>query len=80
MKKVLIAAFASVALFLGSCNDGNNDNSVTRLNVRIMDAPGAYDALLLSVKEIRVLTSEGESTIHCWLLRISHQAGSMKFA
>jgi hypothetical protein len=42
----------------------NDDSStVTRFNVKMTDAPGAYDALYLSIKEIQVLTSEGQSTL-----------------
>lgn len=62
MKKLVLLPALLAVIFLSSCKD-NNAGSVTRLNIRMTDAPGAYDAILLSVKEIRVLSSEGESTL-----------------
>lgn len=51
-----------IAVIFSSCQ--NSDSStVTRFNVKMTDAPGAYDALYLSIKEIQVLTSEGQSTL-----------------
>ena len=52
-----------LAAFLSACKDSNTTNSTSRVNIRMTDAPGAYDAILLSVKEIRVLTPDGESTM-----------------
>lgn len=36
---------------------------MTKLSVKLTDGPGAYDAIYLSVKEIQVLSSEGQSTL-----------------
>lgn len=63
MKKIFLLFAVVIATFLSSCQDTGDTGSATRLNIRMTDAPGAYDAILLSVKEIRVLTSEGESTL-----------------
>ena len=62
MKNFLLMSAIVLSIFLSSCDD-STPGSVTRLNVRMTDAPGAYDAILLSIKEIRVLTSEGESVL-----------------
>lgn len=58
MKKILLLAGLAIAAF-ASCTDSNSVPSASRFNVTMTDAPGAYDFLLLSVKEIQVLTSEG---------------------
>jgi hypothetical protein len=62
MKNIFLPAIIAIAAFTSSCQDSTT-GSATRLNIRMTDAPGAYDAILLSVKEIRVLTSEGESAL-----------------
>ena len=57
MKKILLAAVIAGTVIYTGCKV-NDTPDASRLNVRITDAPGAYDALYLSVKEIQVLTSE----------------------
>lgn len=51
-----------VAVIFTSCKN-DKSSTVTRMNVKITDAPGAYDALYLNIKEIQVITSEGKSTL-----------------
>lgn len=62
MKQFLLLSALSVAIGLTSCKD-NNTSSVTKFSVKMTDAPGAYQSLMLNVKEIQVLTSEGTSTL-----------------
>jgi hypothetical protein len=62
MKNLFLLAVTAITVLTSSCKDGDK-GSATRVNIRMTDAPGAYDAIILSVKEIRVLTSEGESTL-----------------
>lgn len=62
MKRYLMLPVFIIAVIFTSCKNDNN-STVTRMNVKITDAPGAYDALYLSVKEIQVITSEGQSTL-----------------
>jgi hypothetical protein len=64
MKKLLIIAALGLGLGLASCNK-NDDNSsgMTKMSVRLTDGPGAYDALFLSVKEVQVFSSGGQSTL-----------------
>lgn len=58
---LLLPAFVIAVMFTACKNDGSA--TATRFNVKMTDAPGAYDALYLSVKEIQVFTSEGQSTM-----------------
>lgn len=51
-----------LGLGLSACNK-NDNGGMTKLNVKMTDGPGAYDAIFLSVKEIQVLSSEGQSTL-----------------
>jgi hypothetical protein len=57
---LLVPALLFAAMFT-SCKD--NSSSMTRFNVKMTDAPGEYDAVNISVKEVQVLTSEGTSVL-----------------
>lgn len=57
---LLVPAFLFAVMFT-SCKD--DSSSMTRFNVRMTDAPGEYDAVYISVKEVQVLTSEGTSVL-----------------
>lgn len=59
MKKLLLISALVATLGFSSCKE-ENSASVTKVNVRLTDAPGSYDALMLSIKQIKVLTSQGE--------------------
>lgn len=51
-------------LFLAACDKNENNNSgTTKVNVRLTDGPGAYDALYLSVKEIQIISTSGQTTM-----------------
>lgn len=63
MKKLLIIAFVGLGIGLSACNKNEGSSGMTKVSVKLTDAPGAYDALYLSVKEIEVLSSEGRSTL-----------------
>ena len=56
-------AMLGCGLTFTACKSNNNDSGLTRMNVRMTDAPGAYDAVNLNVKEVQVFTSEGSSTL-----------------
>lgn len=62
MKKLFIIAALGLSIGLTACNKDKN-GGVTTVNVKLTDAPGAYDALYLSIKEVQILTSEGHSTL-----------------
>lgn len=63
MKKLLIIGILSLGIGLTACNKKDDGGGMTKLNVKLTDGPGAYDAIFLSVKEIKVLSSEGQSTL-----------------
>ncbi len=62
MKKILFSALIACSLFAACSKKDDSNMGTTRVNIRLTDAPGAFDALWLNVKEIKVLTSAGEST------------------
>lgn len=62
MKNLMIIGFISLAMGLTACKK-NSEEGMTKMNIKITDSPGAYEAIYLSVKEIQVLTSEGTSTM-----------------
>lgn len=62
MKKSMILGFIGLAMGFTACKK-NSDEGMTRMNVKITDSPGAYEAIYLSVKEIQILTSDGTSTM-----------------
>ena len=62
MRKLIMIGIIGLGLGLSACNK-NDNGGMTKLNVKMTDGPGAYDAIFLSVKEIQVLSSEGQSTL-----------------
>jgi len=62
MKKLMIIGCIGLAIGLTACKK-NNEDGMTRMNVKITDSPGTYEAIYLSVKEIQILTSDGTSTL-----------------
>jgi hypothetical protein len=62
MKKLMIIGCIGLAMGFTGCKK-NSEGDMTRMNVKITDSPGAYDAIYLSVKEIQILTSDGTSTM-----------------
>ncbi len=62
MKKIMIIAFIGLAIGFTACKK-NSDEGMAKMNIKITDSPGAYEAIYLSVKEIQVLTSDGTSTL-----------------
>jgi hypothetical protein len=62
MKKLLILSFASLLIGLTACKK-SSPSSNTMMNVKISDGPGNYDAVVLNVKEINVITSGGTTTL-----------------
>jgi hypothetical protein len=62
MKRKLLLGFVMASLAFTACKkSGDNAGSKTHMSVKMTDAPGAYDAVILSVKEIVVLSAGGES-------------------
>ncbi|MEO7214751.1 DUF4382 domain-containing protein [Mucilaginibacter sp.] len=63
MKKLfLIAATLSLALF--SCKKDSSSNTGTaHVTVKMTDAPGAFDAVILNIKSVVIVTDKGEQTL-----------------
>lgn len=63
MKKAIYITLL-VALVSFGCNKNDiGSTNKTELTIKLTDAPGAYDAIFLNVKEIQVKSSGGNSTI-----------------
>jgi hypothetical protein len=60
MKKLMIIGYLGFALGFTAC-EKNNEEDKTRVNIRITDSPGAYEAIFLSIKEIQIQTTDGIS-------------------
>lgn len=63
MKNLFITAALGLGISLAACNNHDDNAGLTKMNVRLTDGPGAYDALYLSVKEVQVFSSAGQSTL-----------------
>jgi hypothetical protein len=64
MKKLIMMGALGLGIFLAACSkNDDNGSGMTRMNVRLTDAPGAYDALYLSVKEVQVLSTSGQTSL-----------------
>lgn len=62
MRKSLLLTLIALALVFSRCKN-DDTSSISKFSVRITDAPGAYQSLLLNIKEIQVLSSEGTSVL-----------------
>jgi len=63
MKNYFFIAMAFFAFAISSCKKDSSSGS-TRLAVRLTDAPGAYDAVILNIKSVVVITSAGQTTLN----------------
>lgn len=64
MKKLLLFA-AALSLLLFSCkkDSSNSAGGISHVTVKMTDAPGAFDAVILNVKSVVVVTDKGENTL-----------------
>ncbi len=70
-KRLLSAAFIALLLITGviACqkdSSGNNEGKA-RLQVRLTDAPAAYDAVNIDIQKVMINTSEDTSTTQGWV-------------
>jgi len=65
MKTLITISLAAFALGLASCSTDstNTTNGTTPLTIKITDAPAYYDALLLDIDHIEVITEGGKEII-----------------
>ena len=52
----------AITVAFTSCKT-EDSTSVTKFSVRMTDAPGAYQSIMLNIKEIQVITSDGTTTM-----------------
>ncbi|PRD52592.1 DUF4382 domain-containing protein [Sphingobacterium gobiense] len=63
MRTVLFTSIATLALLSACESDDDGKAGTTPISVKITDAPGRYDAVLLNIDKIEVLTSNGRTTL-----------------
>src|ERR1700758_4399061 len=65
MKKIIFLCLAFVCLGLGACKKDHSaaNSAMAHVSVKLTDAPGAYDAVILSVKSVIVITDKGQQTL-----------------
>ena len=64
MKKLILFSVALLSLGFTSCKkDNSNSTATTHVTVKLTDAPGAYDAVFLNIRQVVILSSGGEETV-----------------
>ena len=65
MKNYVLLLTAAFCLGISSCSKNNSTSGAgsTHVAVRLTDAPGSFDAVILSIKSVVVVTDMGEQTI-----------------
>ena len=64
MKKLFLFT-AALSLMLFSCKkDSTNNGSTAHVTVKMTDAPGAFDAVILNIKSVIIVTDKGEQTLN----------------
>lgn len=64
MKKLLLfATILSLSLFACKKNN-NNTGSTSHVTVKLTDAPGAFDAVIVNIKSVVIVTNTGEHTLN----------------
>jgi hypothetical protein len=65
MKNYFLLFAAIFCLAVSSCKKDNSSSGTgsTHVIVKLTDAPGAYDAVILSIKSVVIVTDKGEQTI-----------------
>ncbi len=63
MKNYILIFVAFLSLGLASCSKDHSSGTTTHVSVKLTDAPGAYDAVWLSVKSVVIVTDKGEQTL-----------------
>jgi len=64
MKKIFLFTAALSILFFGCKKDNTSAGSTAHVTVKMTDAPGAFDAVILNIKSVVVVTGSGETTLN----------------
>jgi len=62
MKNQILILAAALCIFVSACSKDNK--GTTHVAVKLTDAPGPYDAVMLSVKSVVVITDKGQQTLN----------------
>ena len=63
MKKIILFSVAILILGFASCKKSDSSNTTTAISVRLTDGPGPYDAVILSIKQVVVITAGGQQSL-----------------
>lgn len=64
MRKIILISVLGLGIGFSACEKTEtSSDGYTRTNVRMTDAPGMYDSLLLNVQSIQILTNKGTTTL-----------------
>src|ERR1035437_8807175 len=65
MKNYILLFAAILCITIGACKKDHtaSGSGSTLVTVKLTDAPGLYDAVILSIKSVVVVTDKGEQTI-----------------
>ncbi|MDU0370588.1 DUF4382 domain-containing protein [Hymenobacter endophyticus] len=70
----LYTALLAAPLYFASCSKDNDSSDSSKLEVRLIDAPGDFRAVVLDVRQIEVHTKEASSTEGWYTLPFQTQA------
>lgn len=62
MKKIILFAAAFLILGFTSCKKSST-STTTAVSVRLTDGPGPYDAVILNIKQVVIITAGGQQTL-----------------
>lgn len=74
LRPLLYTALLAAPVCFASCSKDNDSSDGSRLEVRLMDAPGDFRAVVLDVRQIEVHTKEASSTEGWYTLPVQTQA------
>jgi len=63
MKNYILTIAAIVCLTISACKKDHSVAGTTQVSVKLTDAPGSYDAVILSIKSVVIVTDKGDQTI-----------------
>lgn len=64
MKKIILFAAALLILGFTSCKKSSTTATTTAVSVRLTDGPGLYDAVILNIKQVVIITAGGQQTLN----------------
>lgn len=61
LRKIGFMALALIAMmFVQSCNDESTPDNTARVQLKLVDAPGEYDAVIINIEDVQYNSSEDE--------------------